>query len=389
MTDNGYDDLPTVGIVGGGQLARMTIQAAISLGLPVRLLAERPDDAAARISPCVDLGSPADPTALRAFAQRCDVLTFDHELGDVELLRELENQGHVVYPSADTLALGQDKRLQRDRFAALGFPVPANTLIDSEADLTQFGEQHGWPIIAKTSRGGYDGRGVWVLDDPVAARTLLAETSHLPAPLIAEERVAIDHEVAALVARRPSGDVASYPVVATVQMDGICREILAPAPLPSALAAEAARFGRDLATALDVVGLLALELFVSGDRLLVNEIAVRPHNSGHWTIEGSQTSQFEQHLRAILDWPLGDTGMTAPAVATINLLGPSGTPEPLSRTVPAVIGVPGAHLHLYGKSPRPGRKLGHVTILGDTMDNTLERARHAAAPITGLAEVVR
>lgn len=379
--------LPTIGIVGGGQLARMTIQAAISLGLSVRVLAERPDDAAARISPGVDIGSPDDPAALRTFAHRCDVLTFDHELVDVDLVRQLESEGRSVYPSASTLALGQDKRLQRERFAALGLTVPANRLIGSENDLAQFGAEFGWPIVAKASRGGYDGRGVWVLDDLDAARSFLAETASLSAPLIAEQRVAIEREVAVLVARRPSGDIATYPAVETVQVDGICREILAPASLDPGLAAQAEQFARDLAAAIDVVGLLALELFVADGRLLVNEIAVRPHNSGHWTIEGSQTSQFEQHLRAILDWPLGDTALTAPSVVTVNVLGPEGEAEPLSQSVPASLAVPGAHVHLYGKSARPGRKLGHVTTLGAEMPETRDRARRAVAHLGATSTV--
>lgn len=380
-------DLPTIGIVGGGQLARMTIQAAISLALPVRVLAERSDDSAARISPGVDIGSPDDPVALRTFAHRCDVLTFDHELVDVDLVRQLESEGRTVYPSASTLALGQDKRLQRERFAALGLPVPANQLIGSENDLAQFGVEFGWPIVAKASRGGYDGRGVWVLDDLDAARSFLAETASLSAPLIAEQRVAIEREVAVLVARRPSGDIAAYPTVETVQVDGICREILAPASLDPGLAAQAQQFARDLAAAIDVVGLLALELFVADGRLLVNEIAVRPHNSGHWTIEGSQTSQFEQHLRAILDWPLGDTALTAPSVVTVNVLGPEGEAEPLSQSLPASLTVPGAHVHLYGKSARPGRKLGHVTTLGAEMPETRDRARRAVAHLGATSTV--
>ena len=388
MREHNGHDLPTVGIVGGGQLARMTIQAAISLDVPVRLLAERPDDSAARISPDVELGSATDPDALRTFASRCDVLTFDHELVDVGVIRQLESQGQRVYPGSDTLALGQDKRLQRERFAALGFPVPANRLIAAEDDIARCGQDFGWPLVVKTSRGGYDGRGVWVLDDLDAARSLLAETAHLPAPLIAEERVAIDKEIAILVARRPSGEIMTYPVVETVQMGGICREIVAPAPVGSDLAAEAERLARQLAVAIDVVGLLALELFVTGDRVLVNEIAVRPHNSGHWTIEGSRTSQFEQHLRAILDWPLGETALTAAAVATVNILGPDDASDPVSTTVPAALSVPGAHLHLYGKTPRPGRKLGHVTTLGAEMGPTLGRARRAAALATASCEAM-
>jgi 5-(carboxyamino)imidazole ribonucleotide synthase len=376
-------DLPTVGIVGGGQLARMTIQAAISFGVPIRVLAERADDAAAIVSPNVDLGSPFDAGAMRQFARRCDVLTFDHELVDVALLAGLEDDGTSVYPSAKTLALGQDKRLQREQFGALGFPVPVNMVIGSDSDMIEFGERHGWPVIVKASRGGYDGRGVWSVDGPGAARDLVADTAQLAAPLIAEERVAIEKEIAVLVARRPSGDVVSYPAVETVQVEGICREILAPAPIPEAIAAEAARLARELAGAIGVVGLLAVELFLAHGRLIVNEIAVRPHNSGHWTIEGSRTSQFEQHVRAILDWPLGETEMTAPAVATVNILGPDKPDFRLPGRLPSALAISDARIHLYGKAARPGRKLGHVTALGEHLPDALGRARRAAAALVG------
>ncbi len=381
-------ELPTVGIVGAGQLARMTIQAAISLGIPIRVLATRADESAARISPCVEIGSPDDPDVLRRFARQCDVITFDHELVDVALIAELEAEEHTLYPGAATLAFGQDKRLQRERFAVLGFPVPANRVITCPDDLAGFGAQYGWPLVAKASRGGYDGRGVWILDDLDAGLALLAETAHLPAPLIAEELVEIDMEIAVLVARRPSGDSVAYPAVQTVQRDGICREILAPASVSPKIAEQASQFARELAAAIDVVGLLALELFVSKGRLLVNEIAVRPHNSGHWTIEGSQTSQFEQHLRAILDWPLGDTSTTAPVVVTVNVLGPNGEAPPMSHAVPRSLAISGAHLHLYGKAHRPGRKLGHVTTLGTDAMETRDRALQAAARLWTGSEVI-
>lgn len=375
---------PTVGIVGAGQLARMTCQAAIPLGLRVRLLAERPDDAAALVSPHVSIGSPASRDDLAAFAAGCDVVTFDHELVDAAALATLEAAGHRLAPDAATVALAQDKRRQRDELGGHGFPVPPHRPVRRVDGLLAFAAEHGWPIVAKAARGGYDGRGVWVVDGPDAARDLIATTPGVN--LLVETWIPIERELAVLVARRPGGEAAAYPVVETVQRDGICHELLAPAPIAPELAAGAVSLALDVAEAVGVVGLLALELFQSAGRLLVNEIAVRPHNSGHYTIEGCATSQFAQHLRAILDWPLGDTSLVAPAVATVNLLGPADGSDPAAR-LPEALALPGVHVHLYGKTARPGRKLGHVTVLGATIEDAGARARRAAGILTGRAAV--
>ncbi len=375
---------PTVGIVGAGQLARMTYQAAITLGLRVRILAERADDAAALVARDVTLGSPRSPGDLAAFAAACDVVTFDHELVDAAALADLEAAGARVRPSAGTVAIAQNKRRQRALFAARGLPLPPHRPIASLADLTAFAAEHGWPVVAKASRGGYDGRGVWLLDGPAAAAALLHRLGPTGPALLAERWVPIDRELAVLVARRPSGETVVYPAVETVQRDGICHEVLAPAPVPPEIAAAAQRLARDAAAAVDAVGVMALELVLAGERLLVNEIAARPHNSGHYSIEGCVTSQFEQHLRAVLDWPLGRPDLTAPAVATLNLLGAADGADP-TAALRAALALPGVHVHLYGKSARPGRKLGHVTALGDSIAGARARAALATARLTGAA----
>lgn len=387
MSDSSDDGRsPRVGIVGAGQLARMMVQASIPLGVTVHLLAARPDDGAALVNPHVLVGPPDSYTSLRALAAACDAVTFDHELVDVAQLRRLEAEGHCLRPSAATLAVAQDKGLQRELFAALGLPVPPYQRVSSAGAITDFGARHGWPLVAKSCRGGYDGRGVWVLDGPAAAAPLVEQVSAAGIELLVESWVPIERELAVLVARRPGGRQAvTYPVVETVQRDGICHELRAPAPILPALADEARRIALTIAEAIDVVGIMAVELFVTAGRLLINEIATRPHNSGHFSIEGCATSQFENHLRAVLDWPLGATELTAAAVATANILGAAETGS-LARSLPPALAIEGAHVHLYGKAARPGRKIGHVTTLGNDPAETRARAVAAAAIVRGTPE---
>ena len=355
--------LPVVGMVGGGQLARMTHQAAIALGQSLRVLALAPDDGAALVASDVQYGDHTDLSALRTFAKGCDVVTFDHEHVPTEHLRALAAEGVKLFPAADALLHAQDKRIMRERLGALGAP-----------------KENGWPVMLKAARGGYDGRGVWLVDDPTRAAELAATLLAGGTSLIVEERVALRRELAVQVARSPFGQVAAYPVVETVQRDGICVEVLAPAPdLSEELALAAQQLAIDLATALGVVGLLAVELFQTDAGLVVNELAMRPHNSGHWTIEGARTSQFEQHLRAVLDYPMGDTSLTAPVVVMANVLG--GEPGGISideRLHHLFAAEPGAKVHLYGKQVRPGRKIGHVTVLGNDLDDVRARAARAA-----------
>ncbi len=377
-----HQSVPTVGIVGAGQLARMTVQAAISLGVTVRLLAASPDDSAALIDPHVIIGEPSSAAGLAALATESDVITFDHELVDVSRLRTLEGQGHRLRPGSNTVAIAQDKAAQRDLFARSGLPVPAYRHVRSANDMLAFAEQHGWPIVAKATRGGYDGRGVWLLEDGAAAARLAVDALAAGTGLIVEERVAIERELAVLVARRPDGQAVLYPVVETVQVNGICREVLAPARIPAALAAEAQRLALEVARVVDASGVMALELFLAGGRLTINEIAARLHNSGHYTIEGCLTSQFENHLRAVLDWPLGATALVAPAAAMVNVIAGPATGD-LSAALPAALAVNGVRVHLYGKTARPGRKVGHVTALGERIEDARARAVRAAALLVG------
>jgi 5-(carboxyamino)imidazole ribonucleotide synthase len=379
--------MPVVGMVGGGQLARMTHQSAIALGQSLRVLALAPDDGAALVAADVQYGDHTDLAALRTFAKGCDVVTFDHEHVPTEHIRTLAAEGVKLFPPADALLHAQDKRVMRERLGELGVPNPAWRPVAAPADLVAFGDEAGWPVVLKAARGGYDGRGVWVVGDAAQAAELAATLLAGGTRLIVEERVPLRRELAVQVARSPFGQVAAYPVVETVQRDGICVEVLAPAPgLPEELAVAAQQLAIDLATALGVVGLLAVELFEvadpaapGGSRIVVNELAMRPHNSGHWTIEGARTSQFEQHLRAVLDYPMGDTSLTAPVVVMANVLG--GEPGGMSideRLHHLFAAEPGAKVHLYGKQVRPGRKIGHVTVLGEDLDDVRTRAARAA-----------
>ncbi|MER7166530.1 5-(carboxyamino)imidazole ribonucleotide synthase [Micromonospora sp. NPDC000207] len=376
--------LPVVGMVGGGQLARMTHQAAIALGQSLRVLAQSPDDGAALVAADVQYGDHTDLTALRTFAKGCDVVTFDHEHVPTEHIGALAAEGVKLFPPADALVHAQDKQVMRERLGELGAPNPAWRPVADPADVTAFGDEQGWPVVLKAARGGYDGRGVWLVDDAAHATELVATLLAGGTKLIVEEKVALRRELAVQVARSPFGQVAAYPVVETVQVDGICVEVLAPAPgLSEERAVAAQQLAIDLATALGVVGLLAVELFETPAGLVVNELAMRPHNSGHWTIEGARTSQFEQHLRAVLDYPMGDTGLTAPVVVMANVLG--GEPGGITldeRLHHLFAAEPGAKVHLYGKQVRPGRKIGHVTVLGDDLTDVRARAARAARWLT-------
>jgi 5-(carboxyamino)imidazole ribonucleotide synthase len=373
--------LPVVTMIGAGQLARMTHQAAVALGQSLRVLAAGPDEPASLVAPDVVLGEHTDLDALRKAGAGAEAITFDHEHVPGEHLRALVEEGHTVHPGPDALLHAQDKLVMRTRLAGLGEPVPPFAAVSGAEDVLSFAADHGWPVVLKAVRGGYDGRGVWILDDAEQARSTVDELLAAGTPLMVEQRVALRRELAVLLARSPFGQAAVWPVVETVQEQGICTEVLAPAPgLAPERAEEAGELALRIAAALGVVGLLAVELFETEDGLLVNELAMRPHNSGHWTIEGSVTSQFEQHLRAVLDYPLGATTTTAPVTVMANVLGGDPTPamridERLHHTYARF---PDARVHLYGKAERPGRKIGHVTVRGDDLDEVRTRARLAA-----------
>jgi 5-(carboxyamino)imidazole ribonucleotide synthase len=365
---------PVVGVVGAGQLARMMQQPAIALGVELRVLANAPDESAARVIVDTRLGDYRDLGDLGEFAKGCDAVTFDHEHVPTELIRALVADGVTVHPGAGALVHAQDKAIMRERLTSFGAPCPAWARVSDAAEVSAFAAEHAWPVVLKAIRGGYDGRGVWVCrsaDD-------VAEAFAAGVPLMAEAFVPFERELAVLVARSPHGQGVSYPVVETVQQDGICVEVLAPAPgLDPAVAAQAQQVALKIADELGVTGLLAVEMFETAGGLIVNELAMRPHNSGHWTIEGAITSQFEQHLRAVLDLPLGSPTMTAPVVVMANLLG-GDDPDLFSRYEHVMAHDPGIKLHFYGKQVRPGRKIGHVTAVGDDLDTVRARARHAA-----------
>ena len=375
---------PVVGMVGAGQLARMTCQAAIGLGVGFRVLAATPADSAALVCAGAVTGDYTALPDLLAFARECDVLTFDHEHVPGEHLAALERAAQeagagqrrtAIRPGRAALRYTQDKLAMRERLRALGVPCPRHAAVTDLAGLSARAADWGWPIVLKAVTGGYDGRGVWVCGTPEEAAGVLAH----PVAVFAEEHVAFDAELAALVARSPHGQAAAYPVVQTVQRGGVCHEVLAPAPgLAAGRAREAQQVALELAAELGVTGLLAVELFAGPRGLLVNELAMRPHNSGHWTIEGARTSQFEQHLRAVLDLPLGDPRLAAPRVAMANVFG-GASPDIFARYEHVMAADPGVKVHLYGKRVRPGRKIGHVTVLGGEMAGLRARARRAAS----------
>lgn len=367
-----------VGMIGAGQLARMTQRAAIDLGVHLTVLAAGEDEPAVAAGALREPGRADDPDAITRLARAVDVVTLDHELVDTATLAGLEARGFAVRPGTRALRVAQDKLLARETFAALGLPGPAHVVATDPEGVEDLAAAHGWPLVAKARTGGYDGRGVEVVADRAALDGVLARGGEW----IVEQRVPIALELAVLVARRPGGETVEYPVVETLQRDGICHELVMPARVPAPVAERARTIAREVAEGVDAVGILAVEQFVTTDgEVLVNEIAVRPHNSGHATIEGCETSQFTNHLRAVLDWPLGPTGLQAGCAVTVNVLGVDD--EDVGHRVPAALEVPGARLHLYGKSSRPGRKIGHVTVLGDDVDDALAAARRAAAILTG------
>jgi 5-(carboxyamino)imidazole ribonucleotide synthase len=380
-------------MVGGGQLARMTHPAALALGVRLAVLAEHPHDSAALVTQSPVIGSHLDAAAVRGFARGVDVLTFDHEHVPTDLLRELQDAGHAVRPGPDALVHAQDKGVMRLRLSGLDVPMPRFALVSTPGELDAFAGTVGWPVVLKTARGGYDGRGVQRIATTGEAFGWLAHAAASGVPLLAEEAVPFRRELAALVSRSPSGQAAAWPVVATTQIDGVCREVIAPAPgLPADLALEATEIALRIAGALDVVGVLAVEMFeVDGGsdggsgRVLVNELAMRPHNSGHWSIDGAVTGQFEQHLRAVLDLPLGDPRLRSAWSVMVNVLG-GDRPDLYRSYLHVMARDPALKVHLYGKTVRPGRKIGHVTVCTDDpdgLDDALARARHAADFIRG------
>ena len=373
---------PTLAVIGGGQLARMMAQPAIALGLPLRLLAEAEGVSAAQVIADQQVGDHRNLDDLRAVTAGCQVVTFDHEHVPTEHLHALVADGLAVRPGPDALVYAQDKGMMRARLTELGVPCPRNALVTSPAEVERF----GLPCVLKTTRGGYDGKGVWMVRELADADEAFAAAAAAGVEVLAEELVDFRRELSALVARSPSGQAAAYPVAESRQVDGVCAEVVAPAPdLSDELAARAQQIALTVAGELGVTGILAVELFETTDgRVLVNELAMRPHNTGHWTQDGAVTSQFENHLRAVMDLPLGSPAPRARWSVMVNILGGPDNAGRLYDGFPHVMARdPQLKVHLYGKEWRPGRKVGHVNAFGDDLDDCLERARHAVAWFRG------
>ena len=343
-------DFPTVGVIGAGQLARMMIGPASNLGVNLRVFASTTGDSAAQIANTT-VGDFNNLAALIAFAQGCDVVTFEHELVPQSLIRELESEGIQIFPRSGSFLYSQDKLAMREKMTELGLPNPEYERYDGGGTQLQF------PLVAKTPQGGYDGRGVWVIAEE---KDLLP----LPTPLLLEEKLNFTREISVMVARSLNGEMKTWSPTWTEQQDGICKVTVTPVPnFPSSLVEEVSRIAMTIANGIDLVGVMAVELFQVGERFTVNELALRPHNSGHWTIEGAVTSQFEQHLRAVLNLPLGDTSQTSDWAVMGNVLG-SSQPDMFNHYKFLMSSMPNLKFHHYRKEIKEGRKLGHVLLLG-------------------------
>jgi len=361
---------PTVGVIGAGQLARMSIAPATALGVNLLLLAADSNDSAAQITQHV-VGDYTDLTTVREFAAQCDVITFEHELIPLSIIKALEADGVVVRPSSAAFEFSQDKAAMRQKLQ--GFPSPKFQIITATDQVDKF------PVIAKAISGGYDGRGVWKVNSANELGELLQQMPKL----LVEELIEFDYEIAVMVARSPHGQATTWAPTQTIQKDGICVMTISPAPqLTASLCEKAQRLALDIASEVGVVGVMAVEMFVKGDNLFINELAMRPHNSSHWTIEGSHTSQFEQHLRAVLDLPLGDPSMTAPMAVMGNVLGGNKT-DMYRPYLHLMARTPALHFHQYKKDVRPGRKIGHVTLLGKDLVELTQEVQHTVDYMSG------
>ena len=360
---------PRVGVIGSGQLAQMMLAPAAALGIDLITLANSSADSAAQSSPHV-IGDFRDLDVVRQFAKSCDLVTFEHELIPISIIRTLENEGIKFQPNSNSFQYSQDKALMREKLAHL--PNPKWQVVTEAIDWS-------YPAIAKSVSGGYDGRGVW----KVNSKLELAELLKVVPTLLLEELIEFDFEIAVMVARSAHGQAATWSPTRTVQRDGICIETVTPVPeFNEAQAERAQALALQIADEIKLVGVMAVEMFVKGDQLFINELALRPHNSGHWTIEGSVTSQFEQHLRAVLDLPLGDTTLTSKWAVMGNILG--GSKSDMYRPYLHLMArTPALKFHYYRKEVRPGRKLGHVTITGTNLLELRQEVDHALAYLSG------
>ncbi len=361
---------PTVGVIGAGQLARMSVAPAAALGVNLLLLANNAQESGAQITNHV-VGDYKDLETVRAFARKCDVITFEHELIPLSIVKTLEADGVVVRPSSASFVYSQDKAQMRERLS--NFPSPKNAVVTKAEEVNDF------PVIAKAISGGYDGRGVWKINSQTELAAVLKEVGKV----LIEELIDFDYEIAVMVARSPHGQATTWAPTQTIQHDGICVMTITPAPqLSNDLSEKAQKLALDIANEIGVIGVMAVEIFVKGQELFINELAMRPHNSGHWTIEGSLTSQFEQHLRAVLDLPLGNPQMTAPIAVMGNILG--GDKEDMYRPYLHLMArTPELKFHHYKKEVRPGRKIGHVNLLGDNLLELTQEVEHALDYMSG------
>lgn len=365
-----------VGVIGAGQLARMMVPPAVDLGISLTLFAGAATESGAQIASHV-VGKLVDTSAVLEWAAQCDVVTFEHELVPQDLIAALESSGVKVFPRASSFAFSQNKLLMRQKMEELGLPNPAWQAFNGGAVELDF------PLIAKSVSGGYDGRGVFVINN---LEELLELHRSIGETLLLEEKLNFDYEIAIMVARSPHGQAATWAPTLTAQRDGICTQTVTPIPeLSQALAFQTVQIALKIAQGIDLVGVMAVEIFVLGDHLIINELALRPHNSGHWSIEGAVTSQFEQHLRAILDLPLGDTSLVAPFAVMGNIIGiDTEKSSDLYRPYLHLMArTPALKIHQYMKELRPGRKVGHVTLLGSDLLHLRSEVSHAVDYLSG------
>ncbi len=367
---------PRLGVIGAGQLARMMAAPATQMGINLRLLAQDSTDSAAQICEHV-VGNPNDAQAVLDFARTCDVVTFEHEQVPQSVIKNLEQNGIKVYPRSDSFIYSQNKVEMRKKMDELNLPNPKWQEYSGGDTSIKF------PLIAKTITGGYDGRGVFVVKTPEELASIYKEIGKT---LLLEEMLEFDCEIAIMVARSPHGQAATWAATWTIQEDGICTTTVTPVPeLTDELSSAAASIALTIAQGISLVGVMAVELFRVGDRLIINELAMRPHNSGHWTIEGSVTSQFEQHIRAVLDLPLGDTALTSTWAVMGNILGGEKT-DMYRPYLHLMARTPGLKFHHYRKEVLPGRKIGHVTLLGSDLVELRHEVQHALDYLSGAVD---
>jgi 5-(carboxyamino)imidazole ribonucleotide synthase len=364
---------PTVGIIGAGQLGRMSAAPAAALGIDLILLAQSATDSGAQVAE-FEVGDYRDLGQVRDFAKKCDLLTFEHELIPISVIRALENEGVKFYPTSESFIYSQDKAAMREKLS--NYLAPKWQIVTKASEILEY------PVIAKSISGGYDGRGVWKVDSESELASILLENPKL----LVEELIEFDFEISVMVARSPHGQAATWAPTQTIQRNGICTMTISPAPdLAESLGQQAQQTALSIAAEIKLVGVMAVEMFVKGNQLFINELAMRPHNSGHWTIDGSVTSQFEQHLRAILDLPLGDTSMTSEYAVMGNVLG--GDKQDMYRPYLHLLArTPKLKIHQYRKEVKPGRKIGHVTLLGENLVELTTEVQHAIDYMSGVID---